>query len=167
MLVTVNSFPNEVSLDTLQHIDYSGFEKCMRVNKAFNAIIKHTALDRVLFRSTTVIGKDSILKNSTFATLPVLRNAPHSEEFPSRRFSSASLTYTTTTIPLRTCFRTRWSINKQPRHYLCITPCRVQTEPEIESLHGVRIRQLYEAMCRIYEVPIRYHHFPTTPFVCS
>ncbi|KAH0376270.1 hypothetical protein KCU92_g9845, partial [Aureobasidium melanogenum] len=92
MLVTVNSFPNEVSLDTLQHIDYSGFEKCMRVNKAFNAIIKHTALDRVLFRSTTVIGKDSILKNSTFATLPSRVSQLHLEHFTKIRENNNAIT---------------------------------------------------------------------------
>ncbi|KAK6008597.1 hypothetical protein QM012_000500 [Aureobasidium pullulans] len=82
MPVTINSLPNEVFLDILQHLDYYGLKKCMRVNKAFNVIIKHTAFDRVLFRSATVIGKNGIIQDSTFYTFPVLRHASYIEKCP-------------------------------------------------------------------------------------
>ncbi|KAG9602551.1 hypothetical protein KCU77_g1979, partial [Aureobasidium melanogenum] len=101
MPVTTNKLPNEVFLDILQHLDYYEIKKCMRVNKAFNAIIKHTAFDRVLFRSATVIGKDGIIKDSTFATHPVLRHAPYTEKPPSRKMSSTNL-FTATTTPKTT-----------------------------------------------------------------
>lgn len=154
MPVTINNLPNEVFLDILQHLDYYGLKKCMRVNKTFNAIIKHTAFDKVLFRSTTVIDKTGIIKDSTFATHSALRHAMYVEKHRIEKIKlSKPHTYEDYDPPkyLLQNMVVEEQATSPPVSYLRITPCRVQTEVEIENPDGVTIRQLYEAMCRLCE----------------
>lgn len=167
MPVTINNLPNEVLLDILQHLDYYGLKKCMRVNKTFNAIIKHTAFDRVLFRSTTVIGKNRIIKDSTFATHPVLRHAPYVEKSPIEKIElSKPQTYEEYNPP-KYLIRNKVAdeqATSPPVSYLRITPCRVQIEVEVENPHGVTIRQLYETMCHVYEDPTTIPQLENDPY---
>ncbi|KAG9953598.1 hypothetical protein KCU85_g892, partial [Aureobasidium melanogenum] len=156
MPVTINKLSNEVFLDIFQYLDYFELKKCMRVNKTFNAIIKHTAFDRVLFRSATVINKDGIIKDATFATHPVLRHAPYTEKSRIKKVQLSKPHTYEDYDPPKYLLENKVAdeqATSPPVSYLRITPCRVQTEAEIENPRGVTIRQLYEAMCNLYKDP--------------
>ncbi|CAD0087056.1 unnamed protein product [Aureobasidium vineae] len=156
MTVTINNFPNEILLEILQDFDYYDLKKCMRANKAFNAIIKHTAFDRVLFRSANVIGKDGIIKYSTFATHPALKRTMFPDQSPNDqielRWPHNNFLYDPPKYLLQNKVADE-QVTSPPVSYVRVKPYQVETRVEVENPNGITIRQLHEAMCSVYEDP--------------
>ncbi|KAH0028163.1 hypothetical protein KCU78_g3727, partial [Aureobasidium melanogenum] len=174
MPITINSLPNEVILNILLYLDYQGLKKCMRINKAFNAIIKCTAFDKQLFRSSRVIGKHEIIDRSTLSLHPVLiHKQPRAFAGNYGSILETDTSDEQATLPSVTYLSPSASkvldehTTAPPVGYLCIdlfsnSEHLAMYRVRIKNPQGVTIRQLCKEMRRIHDEH-GISRFPTNP----
>jgi hypothetical protein len=56
----MQDLPNELLVEIFSHFDLKTLTRCMRVNKSFEAITKHSAFDKVFFRTRAIKLGESI-----------------------------------------------------------------------------------------------------------
>lgn len=56
----INGLPNELMVETFSHLDFKDLTRCMRVNKSFKTVTKHSAFDKIFFRTKAIKPGDPI-----------------------------------------------------------------------------------------------------------
>lgn len=149
MAATINSLPVELLFEIFSYLDYFGLKGCTRVNKAFNAIIKHSNFDKTLFRSTKILGIDDCVENADFAFHPALQYVYYQAGLrPEMAFLMPANVH-------ENDHRVRCLLDQEVSNEQATSPAvsfvrvGLPCSPkyiEVRNINGISLRQLYQAL---------------------
>ncbi|THZ87094.1 hypothetical protein D6C84_02054 [Aureobasidium pullulans] len=149
MAATINSLPVELLFEIFSYLDYFGLKGFIRVNKAFNAIIKHSNFDKTLFRSTKILGIDDCVEKADFAFHPALEYIYYQAGLrPEMAFLMPA--YVRENDHRVRCLLDQEVSNEQATSpavsfLRVVLPCSSECI-EVRNINGISIRQLYQAL---------------------
>ncbi|THZ37693.1 hypothetical protein D6C86_01001 [Aureobasidium pullulans] len=149
MAATINSLPIELLFEMFSYLDYFGLKGCTRVNKAFNAIIKHSNFDKTLFRSTKILGIDDCVEKADFAFHPALQYIYYQAGL------RPEMAFLMPAYVRENDHRVRCLLDQEVSNEQATSPAvsfvrvGLPCSPkyiEVRNINGISIRQLYQAL---------------------